>query len=98
MICALTQKQHNALLKKVAKDVFTMIEAKTAFNIDDYVKYIYDRVYTKTNDQARAVTFASLVPNKLVIARAHSAKIKNPKEHSCFRCRMRTRKACQNIT
>ena len=77
MICALTQKQHNALLKKVAKDVFTMIEDKTAFNIDDYVKYIYDRVYTKTNDQARAVTFASLVPNKLVIARAHSAKIKN---------------------
>jgi hypothetical protein len=76
MVCVLNDAQQKAFLKKVAKDLYSMTKAGKSFNLKDYIASIYNRVKEKTGDEAKAQTYAALVPTKIGLARQFNKDIR----------------------
>jgi hypothetical protein len=60
--CALSDKQLRSLRVKVAGDLLDLIkpENKDTFSLKDYLKSIYDAVYSNTNNQNSAIDYARM--------------------------------------
>lgn len=65
MNCTLTQEQLDSHLKKVDGDLRTILKSGTPFDLPSYIRSIYDRVLSKSNDKALAQTYAQLVPENI---------------------------------
>lgn len=57
--CALTADQHKSLYKLIYKDILD----KNDFDLEDFTKSLYEKVYAATKNHDLALTYASFVPS-----------------------------------
>ena len=67
MVCALSQKQEARLLKKISRDLLEGITSKTPFELDAYIKSLYDEIKKSSDKEDLALTYAALIPRSLKI-------------------------------
>lgn len=82
MVCALSPNQEARLLKKISKDLLEGIASKTPFELDSYIKSIYDQVKKVSDKEDLALTYAALVPRSLKVIFGADSEIDEYLENS----------------
>ena len=62
MKCNLKIDKQRKLRVLVARHLMDVVEKNTPFNLKDYTRSIHDMIHAKTNDHAKALDYAMLVP------------------------------------
>ncbi len=68
MICALSENQKKRFFSKVFRDLLDMVSNGTPFDLKNYIRSIYQAVKEKTENEALAQTYASLVPTYIKLS------------------------------
>lgn len=77
MSCLLNDKQRESLRVKIASDFLTAMNSDAPFDIDLYIRDMYNKVKSKTNNEALAFDVARLIPTLSAPILATDTDVKN---------------------